>query len=90
MNQPDKQDLLYVVAMTRKRCRDLTMRETLLSALRSPDLVNARQTTNGLMLTGPGGTSTAHYTLSDVRGQRNLRSQLRRAGLLPASGKDMR
>lgn len=72
-----------VIRKTKSRCGDKMLREALLTALSSPDLVRARQTTSGIILVGPHGTTSTHYTLSDPRSYKNVLARLRSIGLYP-------
>lgn len=74
-------DLATVIAMTRRRCRDRDLLKVLVEALKHPDLVNAKQTTSGILITGPHGSVVSHYTASDHRALKNTIGGLRRAGL---------
>lgn len=72
----------------RRRCRDKALREVLVLALRHPDLVNAKFTKSGILMQGPFGSVTSHFTHSDTRSIKNLRANLRGAGIYPADRRD--
>lgn len=62
-----------------RRCNNRDVRKVILSVLRSG--VRYRMTKNGIMLLGPNGGITAHFSVSDHRGYLNLIADLRRAGI---------
>lgn len=54
-------------------------RDLLLAALDAG--ATMKETKKGVMVFGPSGSVTAHFTTSDWRALKNLRTALRRAGL---------
>lgn len=70
-----------MIATVRKRASGQT-RTVLLEALATG--AHARLTSKGIMLYGPNGTVSTHFTGSDHRGAKNLTADLRRAGILPS------
>ena len=62
-----------------RSCKDRATRAVLLQALEAGATMKA--TKGGVMVHGPDGMVSAHFTVSDHRAYKNLRSRLRRAGL---------
>lgn len=60
-------------------CTDRETRDLLLKALDQG--ARMKPTRGGVRIMGPTGTAGAHFTGSDVRGHKNLRAMLRRAGI---------
>jgi len=66
--------------VVRKSCRDRAVRKLVLEALETG--ARARKSKGGLMLYGPNGAVAVHYTNSDGRAVKNLRSAMVKAGIL--------
>lgn len=75
------------VSFLRRRCRNREMQALLIRAVRDPALLKVRQTSSGILLTGPYGSASTHYTSSDFRAVKNFRARLRQIGLV--SRKDL-
>lgn len=66
-------------ALIHRSTNSTEQRDLLLAALDAG--ATMKRTKKGLMIFGPTGSATAHFTSSDWRALRNLRTSLRRAGL---------
>lgn len=62
-----------------RSCKDRATRAVLIEALEAG--ATMKPTKGGVMVHGPSGIVSAHFTSSDHRAHKNLRSRLRRAGL---------
>jgi hypothetical protein len=63
----------------RRGCTDRATRDVLLAALDQGARMKA--TKAGVMVHGPNGSTSAHFSVSDKRAALNLRAQLRRSGV---------
>lgn len=64
----------------RRGCTNKQVKALLIGVLK--DGARYKLTKSGIILFGPTGSAATHFTVSDHRGVKNLRAQLRRAGLL--------
>lgn len=65
--------------IVQRGCTNRDVRKVILSALKSG--VRYRMTRSGVMIYGPTGFASAHFTVSDRRGYKNLIAGLRQAGI---------
>lgn len=63
------------------KIRDKNLRAMLLEAFDHPNFTGAKVLTSGCMIFSKTGKVTVHYTNSDSRAAKNLRSHLRRIGI---------
>lgn len=79
----DQTEVRKLSAYVRRSCKDKELAAAISVGLHSQGLLKARATNKGILLVGPFGGATTHFTNSDRRATKNFISALRKAGLYP-------